>query len=115
MIGHLRVFGSTAMVHRPSKLPGQDKLAPRSEPAIFLGYASDQKGYRFQLEDGRITTSNNAIFDEYQFIEAKERAHIENLRKLTEKSTLIMPTQTIADESMTPYVRELALWSLTER
>jgi hypothetical protein len=45
-IGHLRVFGCGAYVHLPAEVR-KDKISPRSELMIFLGYPDGVKGYLF--------------------------------------------------------------------
>ena len=41
----LKIFGCTAYVHIPKK--SRSKLDPRAEKCIFVGYAPNQKGYKF--------------------------------------------------------------------
>ena len=40
----LKVFGYTVYVHIPNQL--QNKLKPRAEKCVFIGYASNKKGYK---------------------------------------------------------------------
>jgi hypothetical protein len=61
---NLRVFGTYAMVYISQKRPGQNKLSPRSERCLFVGYALNNQGWIFQRADGILFVSNNAIFDE---------------------------------------------------
>jgi hypothetical protein len=55
-VSYFRVFGTRAYVWIPSN-QRQDKLSPKSEEMIFIGYESNTKGYRFGLKKG----------DEYSF------------------------------------------------
>ena len=41
----LKIFGCTAYVHIPKK--SRSKLDPRAEKYVFVGYAPNQKGYKF--------------------------------------------------------------------
>jgi transposase InsO family protein len=43
-VSHLKVFGCIAYVHVPNK--EISKLDPKAEKCIFIGYSSEQKGYR---------------------------------------------------------------------
>ena len=41
----LKIFGCTCFVHIPNNF--RSKLDPKSEKCIFLGYASNKKGYKY--------------------------------------------------------------------
>ncbi len=63
-IEHLRVFGCGAYVHIPADVR-KDKLAPRGELMIFLGYPDGVKGYLFmRLPNNILFKGTTAIFDE---------------------------------------------------
>ena len=63
-IGHLRVFGCGAYVHIPADAR-KDKLSPRGELMIFLGYLDGMKGYLFmRLPNNVLFKGVTAIFDE---------------------------------------------------
>lgn len=60
-IKHLRVFGTKVYTHIPKEK--RQKLDPRSESGIFVGYSIDKKGYRVYLEQKRIIIdSRDVIF-----------------------------------------------------
>ena len=63
---HLRVFGCGAYVYLPSEVC-TNKLTPRSELMIFIGY--EDNGYRFihHTQGNAIFHSTQAIFDEGHF------------------------------------------------
>jgi len=65
-ISHLRVFGCGAYVYLPSEVCA-NKLTPRSELMIFIGY--EDNGYRFicHTQGNVIFCSTQAIFDEEHF------------------------------------------------
>jgi hypothetical protein len=66
-VSYFKVFGTCAYVWIPSE-QRQDKLSPKSEEMIFIGYESNTKGYRFwSKERRRVFISTNAIFDEKVF------------------------------------------------
>ena len=61
---HLRVYGSEAYVHVPNVKRG--KLDSKARKLVFVGYAIEQKAYRFvDLETGKITISRDARFIEF--------------------------------------------------
>ena len=62
-ISNLRVFGSQCYVHNDS--PTQRKLDVRAFPAIFIGYSTPSKAWRYYIPSKRKSgTSRNIIFDE---------------------------------------------------
>ena len=58
----LRAFGSKAYVHIPKEK--RNKLAPRSETGILVGFPIGIKGYRIYMGNNRVTVSRDVIFDE---------------------------------------------------
>ncbi|GKE21037.1 RmlC-like cupins superfamily protein [Tanacetum coccineum] len=61
---NLRVLGRRAYVHNHTP----DKFAPRSIPAIFVGYPSTQKGYiLYDPNTHKVITSRHVDFDETEF------------------------------------------------
>jgi len=66
-ISHLRVFGCGAYVYLPEDIQ-VNKLAPRSEMMIFLGYPEGIKGYLFmRLPNNVLFMVATAMFDETYF------------------------------------------------
>jgi hypothetical protein len=65
-VAHLRVIGCLAYVLTPAQF--RKKLDPKSQPAVFLGYEPNTKGYRLLLRSGKnsgkIVISRNVVFDE---------------------------------------------------
>jgi isocitrate dehydrogenase kinase/phosphatase len=68
-IGHLRIFGSKAMVKIPSATV-PNKLSPRAEQCTFVGYANQgtTESYRFIINTGKYFTSGNAKFNELPLV-----------------------------------------------
>ena len=65
-LSRLRVFGCRASVHVPS-VHRNGKFDRVAVPGVFLGYALASTCYLFELEDGRVVQSNDAIFyEEYR-------------------------------------------------
>ena len=62
-VHHLRTFGCTAHVKRIG--PGIDKLADRSTPMIFIGYAEGAKVYRvFDPATNKVHVTRDVVFEE---------------------------------------------------
>ena len=62
---HLKVFGCTTFVH--ITLQNRSKLDPKSTKCIFLGYSSNQSGYKCYFPSTKkIYNSMNVIFFEDQ-------------------------------------------------
>ena len=66
-ISHLQVFGCGAYVFIPEDIR-QNKLAPRAEMMIFIGYTSGIKGFKFMRKPNNIIFhAVTALFDEFTF------------------------------------------------
>ena len=62
-LAHLRVFGSECW-YKVTKVHLR-KLDARWRPALMIGYASNQKGYKlWDTEDGKVVVSRDVAFDD---------------------------------------------------
>jgi len=60
---HLRMFGCIAYVHVAEEK--RSKLDPKVEKCIFIGYSSEQKGYRcFNPSIWKLQVNRDVVFDE---------------------------------------------------
>lgn len=60
-LAHLRVFGCAAYAHVPKEL--RQKLDPKGEELLFMGYCEDSKGYRLMdPKTKKVTRSRDVIF-----------------------------------------------------
>ena len=72
-LSHLKVFGCISYVHIDSE--ARSKLDAKSRKCIFVGYGTDEFGYRFWDEENRkIIRSKNVIFNEKMTYKNKEAA-----------------------------------------
>ena len=62
-VSHLRVFGCTAYVLKPPQ-KRESKLAARSDKGTFVGYTDNPRAWVVRLQDGRLVTSSDVVFDE---------------------------------------------------
>ena len=66
-ISYSRVFGTCTYVFIPQEQQ-HDKLSPKAEEMIFIGYEPNTKGYCFWSQQcRRVFISTNAIFDKTVF------------------------------------------------
>ena len=62
-ISHVRIFGSIAFIHIPDDK--RQKLDPKSEKCILVGYSLEQKGYKcFDPSTRKVQVSRDVVFDE---------------------------------------------------
>lgn len=62
-MNHFRVFGCLGYVHLPKE--HRQKLHPKSEPYIFIGYCESRKAYRmYNPKNHKVVISRDVIFDE---------------------------------------------------
>ena len=62
-VSHLKVFGYIAYVHVPDEK--RSKLDPKADKCIFIGYSSEQKGYRcFSPFTRKLQVSRDVVFNE---------------------------------------------------
>lgn len=76
-VSHLRIFGSTVMVHVPKEK--RLKWDKKSEQCIFVGYSENVKGYRvYNQRTKRITTSRDIVVME-------KEPHLNNIIAIEQK------------------------------
>ena len=62
-LSHVRIFGSIAYAHIPDEK--WQKLDPKSEKCILVGYELEQKGYKcFNPSIKMVRVSTDVVFDE---------------------------------------------------
>ena len=62
-LSHTRIFGVIAYVHIPDEK--RQKLDPKSEKCILVGYLLEQKGYKcYNLSTRKVRVSRNVVFGE---------------------------------------------------
>ena len=71
-VSHLRVFGCGAYVFLPEEVRA-NKLAPKSELMMFIGFADGIKGYLFMRNPNNVVfTAVKALFDKKMFPKCPE-------------------------------------------
>ena len=62
-LSHIRIFGSITFVHIPDEK--QQKLDPKLEKCILVGYSLEQKVYKcFNSSTRKVRVSRDVVFDE---------------------------------------------------
>ena len=62
-LSHVGIFGSIAYVHIPDEK--RQKLDPKSEKCILVGYSLEQKGYKcFNPSTKKVRVHRDGVFDE---------------------------------------------------
>ena len=65
-LSHVRIFGSITYVHIPDE--EWQKVDPKSEKCILLGYSPEQKGYKcFNPSTRKVWVSRDVVFDKWAF------------------------------------------------
>ena len=63
-LSHVRIFGSIAYVHIPDDT--RQKVDPKSEKCILVGYSLEQIGYKcYNPSTRKARTSRDVVFDEF--------------------------------------------------
>ena len=74
VLAHLRVWGYLAYVKRLLT----DKLGPRSDKCLFIGYPKESKGYYFyNTEEQKLFVSVRATFLEKEYLTGSAKANVE--------------------------------------
>ena len=74
VLAHLRVWGCPAYVKRLLT----DKLGPRSDKYLFVGYPKESKGYYFyNTEEQKLFVSMRATFLEKEYLTRSAKANVE--------------------------------------
>ncbi|KAJ3552813.1 hypothetical protein NP233_g12787 [Leucocoprinus birnbaumii] len=80
-VQYFRVFGCSAYVYLPDEMR-KNKLSPRSELMIFLGYDSDKNYIFMRHTQGNVVfVSPHAIFDEDHFVKCPDSKPSIDLRR----------------------------------
>ena len=71
-LSHTRIFGAIAYVHIPDEK--RQKLDPKSEKCILVGYSLEQKGYKcYNPSTQKVRISRDVVFDEFASWYAPEK------------------------------------------
>ncbi|GKF05058.1 retrovirus-related pol polyprotein from transposon TNT 1-94 [Tanacetum coccineum] len=88
-LAHLRVFGCDSYVK--VKDVARDKLDAKSVKCTFIGYGSDEMGYRFwDSKSHKVVRSRDATFNEDSLYGAKAATDSSNLTKPNQKDQVVL-------------------------
>ena len=80
----LKIWGCDAYV----KVKVDDKLAPRSEKCIFVGYPKETRGYYFyNHHEGKVFVAREAVFLEQEFVSRRQSGRKFELDEVQEPQT----------------------------
>jgi len=117
-LSHLRVFGCVSYVR--VKDADRDKLDPKAKKVTFIGYGSDEMGYRFWDDSSRkvirsrdVTFNENAVYKDKLTADSettvkqagKEQIMLEDITEniLTENSGSLVNRDVEEEDPATPY------------
>ena len=114
-IQHLKVFGSISYYHIPDIK--RSKLDAKARKGIFVGYATESKGYRiYDLTDSKIAISRDVTFDEgaYWDWNAEVKRHVDMFSEETRHDEVDIPEFDIEDTTDTDVLRTRPLVDVYE-
>ncbi|GJV61238.1 retrovirus-related pol polyprotein from transposon TNT 1-94 [Tanacetum coccineum] len=100
-LAHLRVYGCDSYVK--VKDVAKDKLDAKSVKCTFIGYGSDEMGYRFwDLKSRKVVRSRDVTFNEDSLYGAKAATDSSNLTKPNQKDQVVLEDlpKNLANKSM---------------
>ena len=101
-LSFLKIWGCEAYV----KIQMPDKLAPKSDKCLFVGYPKETKGYYFyNSSENKVFVAQNAIFLEREHISkgtSGSKVHLEEIRAQQRSIEPIMETQQVSQDVIEP-------------
>ena len=96
-----RVFGCSAFVHVHG--PHRGKLDPRAIKCIFIGYASDKKGYKcYHPPSRRVYISMDVTFQESESFYPSPQRQGENNQEAESSELSVLPVIPVIQEPLMP-------------
>ncbi|GKD84395.1 retrovirus-related pol polyprotein from transposon TNT 1-94 [Tanacetum coccineum] len=115
-IQHLKVFGSISYYHIPDIK--RSKLDAKARKGIFVGYATESKGYRiYDLTDSKIVISRDVTFDEGAYWDwnvDEVKRHEDTFSNETHHDEIDIPEFDIEDTTDTDVLRTRQLVDVYE-
>ena len=91
-LSFLKIWGCEAFVKRLQS----DKLTPKSDKCVFVGYPRETLGYYFyNREDGKVFVAQNDVFLENEFLSRKDSGSEVRLKEIRGESSQGEPAQRV--------------------
>ena len=88
-LSFLKIWGCEAYVKRQIS----DKLAPKSDKCLFIGYPKESKGYYFyNTSENKVFVARNGVFLEREFISKGNSGSTVQLEEIQDPQTSIVPS-----------------------
>ena len=88
-LSFLKIWGYEAYVKRQIS----DKLAPKSDKYLFIGYPKETKGYYFyNASENKVFVARNCVFLEREFISKRTSGSTVQLEEIQDPQTSIVPS-----------------------
>ena len=88
-LSFLKIWGCEAYVKRQIS----DKLAPKSDKCLFIGYPKETKGYYFyNAFENKVFVVRNGVFLEKEFISKRTSDSTVQLEEIQDPQTSIVPS-----------------------
>ena len=101
-LSFLKIWGCEAY----GKIQIPDKLAPKSDKCLFVGYPKETKGYYFyNSSENKVFVAQNAIFLEREHISkgtSGNKVHLEEIRAQQRSIEPVMETQQVSQDVIEP-------------
>ena len=86
-LSFIKIWGCEAYVKRQIS----DKLAPKSDKCLFVGYPKETKGYYFyNASENKVFVARNGVFLEREFISKGTSGSIVQLEEIQDQQTSIV-------------------------
>src|SRR5664279_6146827 len=97
-LSFLKIWGCDAFVKRLMS----DKLTPKYDKCVFVGYPKETLGYYFyNRAEGQVFVARNVVFLEKEFLSQKDSGSREHLKEIHSGPVRNKPTQGVESDVVT--------------